>query len=174
MKRSAILFFVLILPACSLFDNSDPREGSESAEACYSRVLGTMLDKTRNELAESDGLLVPTYTYDVTKMDLDDMKSLLVTGSDETAGSRGMASTNQSDAAVEAFMAQSVDENGAFFLGRDPALYRVRGEPRVFDEIIPTGCERQLPGMRLIAISWQPAPPSEQASPDDPDNENAN
>ncbi len=140
---------VLLLPACSLFDDTDPREGPETLEACAARVSKDAPDIT----AEDGAMFTPTYTYDITKVGLEDLQELTVPGSDETAGSRGMAATNEVSTAVARFMAQSVDEKGAFFMGRDPALYRVRGAPVAFDQIVTAGCERQKVGMRLLSYS---------------------
>ena len=53
-------------------------------------------------------------------------------------------------------MEMPVDENGAFFFGTDPALYRVRGEPTAFGDALPSGCERQRVNMRMIAIDFAP------------------
>lgn len=163
-----------LLPACSLFDNSDPREGAETAEACIARLAGESLEDT---LAPNGELVVPTYTYDVTKMAFEDLQELILPGSDETAGARGMASTNEASTAIAQFMADPVDEKGAFFMGHDPALYRVRGEPVTLDEVAATGCERQETGMRLISFTAnvsrpEPEEPGE-TSPED-SNSNAN
>lgn len=153
IRVALILPLLAVLPACSLFDDSDPREGTETVEQCTARLASERRDQSFDRIASGAALVVPTYTYDVTKVDLDGLQSLIVTGSDETAGSRGMAATNETSTAVAQFMAQSVDENGAFFLGRDPALYRVRGTPVSADEVVSSGCARQLPGMRLITMS---------------------
>ncbi len=156
------------LSGCSLFDDSDPREGAETPEACIARLAGESLDET---FAPNGELVVPTYTYDITKVGLEDLQELTVPGSDETAGSRGMAATNETSTAVTQFMAQSVDEKGAFFMGRDPALYRVRGEPVALDQVVSAGCERQRTGMRLISFTANPtstAPGSEDPNETSP------
>ena len=164
-----------LLPACSLFDETDPREGPETLEACTARVSKDALDIT----AQDGALFTPTYTYDITKVSLVDLQELTVPGSDETAGSRGMAATNETSTAVANFMAAPVDEKGAFFMGRDPALYRVLGEPVALDQIITAGCERQKPGMRLTsysAASYNGRAPdqtnSDTSSDDQSENEN--
>ncbi len=146
------LTLLTLLPACSYFDDTDPREGAETLEACIERVSKDAPDITGSEGA----VFVPTYTYDITKVGLEDLQELTVPGSDETAGSRDMAATNETSTAVARFMAQSVDENGAFFMGRDPALYRVRGEALASDQIIAAGCERQKTGMRLLSFTTGP------------------
>lgn len=138
-----------LLPACSLFEDKDPREGAEALDACVQRVSKDALDIT----AQDGAMFVPTFTYDITKVSLEDLQELTVAGSDETAGSRNMAATNETSTAVAQFMEEPVDEKGAFFMGRDPALYRVRGGPVVFEQIIPSGCERQKSGMRLTSYS---------------------
>ncbi|MEL7197029.1 MAG: hypothetical protein AAGL10_01835 [Pseudomonadota bacterium] len=99
------------------------------------------------------GTWAPTYTYDITKIDLDALQELTVAGSDKNAGRRNMTQTNETSTAVDQFMSLPVDEKGAFFLGKDPALYRVRGAPEPHDNIVRAGCEKQQDGMRLIAFS---------------------
>ncbi|MEM7664583.1 MAG: hypothetical protein AAF250_01885 [Pseudomonadota bacterium] len=149
---SASLASLMLLPACSLFDDTDKREGKESVAACEKR-LSKWQKEAEDELSAASSF-VPTYTYDITKMELEDVQELIVTGSDELAGQRNMAATNVTSTAVDNFMAEAVDEKGSFFMGRDPALYRVRGEPRPGDEVLSAGCERQKAGMRLIDISF--------------------
>jgi len=144
-----------LLPACDLLNDNDWREGAESAENCAKRIAGKL--EVKEVLAQSDGVYVPTYTFDITKMDLEAMQELIVPGSDETAGSRGQAATNETSTAVANFMARPVDEKGAFFLGNNPALYRVRGEAQAQDNLIAAGCARQQASMRLIQISTQRA-----------------
>ena len=179
MKKRTIplIASIALLPSCALFDNSDPREGVESAEACLQR-LGGERKAEDFELADLDGqLVVPTYTYDITKVSLDDIQSLIVAGSDETAGSRGMTSTNETSTAVDQFMAQRVDEKGSFFFARDPALYRVRGETVAVGEVVSTGCARQLEGMRLTSVTAEleaAEPPAEEPEDADPDSTSDN
>ncbi|MEM9502247.1 MAG: hypothetical protein AAF941_10445 [Pseudomonadota bacterium] len=151
---SATLASLVLLPACQLFDDTDKREGTESVEACAKRLSKWQKD-AEDELSGGSAF-VPTYTYDITKMALEDVQELIVEGSDELAGTRNMNSTNETSTAVANFMAESVDENGSFFMGRDPALYRVRGEPQTGIAVLSAGCERQKAGMRLIDISLVP------------------
>ncbi|GMN01557.1 hypothetical protein [Erythrobacter sp. MTPC3] len=177
--RSGLLITCLAaLPACSLFDDSDPREGAENVNACVARFTGAMSAQFRTNFDRLDtGVWSPTYTYDVTKMDLENLQALMVEGSDESAGRRLTASTNEVSTAVAQFNAMPVDEKGAFFMGRDPALYRVRGEPAPKDKLIAAGCERQQSNMRLVRLDWAPAPPAPEAN-DEADaateNENTN
>ena len=49
-------------------------------------------------------------------------------------------------------MSMPVDENGAFFTGSDPSFYRVRGGEQPVEDMITSGCARQVSGMRLIMI----------------------
>jgi hypothetical protein len=178
MMRSAAIVSLLslaLLPACSVLFPEDPRIGEESIEACAARVT----KETRNEalgITGSDAALwAPTYTYDITKLDLEAVQALILPGSDETAGSRLMAATNETATAVGRFMAEPADDAGAFFMGRDPALYRVRGKPLLQNEVIPAGCERQQANMRLIGVELTKAR-SEPADPSasKPENENNN
>ena len=171
----ASVLALLLASACSVLFPEDPREGAETLEVCVSRVAA----KQRDLLAETaaEDVLVPTYTYDITKLSLEDLQALTVAGADETAGTRERRQTNQASTAVENFMATPVDENGAFYLGRDPALYRVRGEAIAAGEIATAGCERQKTGMRLIDFTASPVPtePEPDASGDtDNSGENEN
>lgn len=158
------------LSGCSLLFPEDPRLGEESVEECEARVAELLIPGTSYRTYEGN-VGVPTYTYDVTKLSLEAMQALIVEGSDETAGARGIAATNQAQTAVDNFMAQSVDENGAFFLGREPALYRVRGERQAKESMIASGCERQQPDMRLIMVDIAA---SAAPSPDNADNNENN
>ncbi|MEL7189569.1 MAG: hypothetical protein AAGK17_08470 [Pseudomonadota bacterium] len=143
----------MILPGCSLLFDEDWREVAEDTDGCIARMASTTSARDFRNAGIDSGTWVPTYTYDVTKLDLDAIKALSVLGSEETSGSRLMLSTNETSTASDQFMAQSVDEKGAFFLAKDPALYRVRGVPQPHDEIVRAGCEKQQDGMRLIAFS---------------------
>ncbi len=156
LNRAALfsLASLAALSGCDLINMGDPREGTEAVGDCVKRVTDTLTRSERELFRTREGVWIPTYTYDVTKMDLDEVQELIVVGSDETAGSRGKTSTNKTSTAVERFMQRPVDEKGAFFLGRDPALYRVRGEPAEFGDLITAGCERQKSEMRLISLSW--------------------
>ena len=88
MTRFLFLLPVLAaLSACSLFDDTDPREGVEDAAACTTRVAGLLGPASSyREFSEATG--VPTYTFDITKVGLEDLQALMVDGSDDTAGSR--------------------------------------------------------------------------------------
>ena len=169
MRTVLAIAALVTLAGCDILFPEDPRLGIENEAECIAR-LG---DEPREALLDRVGVgtaqVVPTFTFDVTKMSADYLKTLIVPGSDETAGSRGMASTNETSTAVDNFMAQPVDEKGAFFFGRDPSLYRVRGAPVAVDEAVASGCARQLPGMRLISVTasivpTEPEPDSEQES----------
>jgi len=153
MPRAAILTPLLalaFLPGCDLINPSDWREGEEPVSECVDRLAGW--DRNLDVASGAREIYVPTYTYDITKLGLEAIQDLSVEGADETAGARGMASTNETSTAIDAFMTQRVDSNGAFFMGNDPALYRVRGPAVPFEQIVPEGCERQQPNMRLIDI----------------------
>lgn len=171
MRRAAIAIAALpALSGCDLLFPEDTRLGVESVDACLERILSEQRDEEFDILTVDGELVTPTFTYDITKASVEDLRKIIVPGSDETAGTRGMATTNQTSTAVENFMAQPVDEKGAFFFGRDPALYRVRGEPLPLNEAMRAGCERQLAGMRLIAFRVA-FPQSEPENPDDTSSE---
>ena len=151
----AALALIAVLPAlsaCSLIFPEDERLGSESAADCKARV-GELLGPGSDFRLFEGETGVPTYTYDITKLGLEEVQALVGEGGDETAGYRTMSQTNMTDTAVEEFMARKVDEKGAFFMGRDPALYRVRGEAQPVSQMIASGCERQQADMRLIDVS---------------------
>ena len=153
----------LSLTGCHILFPEDPRLGEETLEQCLARVTPTTNRDEVFELAGDDtSLWVPTYTYDVTKLDLDAIKELSVPGTDETAGSRMTLTTNETSTAVDRYMREPVDEKGSFFLGHDPALFRVRGEPMIIAEVLSAGCERQLANMRLIDVDVEIAPPENQ------------
>ncbi|MFU7528896.1 hypothetical protein [Qipengyuania sp. ASV99] len=174
MNRAAIALIALAgLTGCDLLFPEDPRLGVEQPAACLARVE----QELRFELANlQDGdRFEPTYTYDITKLGLEAIQNLSASRSDEIKGTRIDQSTNETSTAVDVFMQQPVDENGAFFLGRDPALYRVRGEALPLADIIPAGCERQQANMRLIQIDFtRTGGGASAANPDDASTENEN
>ncbi|MCK0128462.1 hypothetical protein [Erythrobacter sp. F6033] len=176
MMRLAILPALLLLPACSLFDNSDPREGVEEQSVCIERYIDTLNRQNRNLLIQSQDMVVPVFTYDVTKMDLEAMTALMVEGSDQSAGIRLTQQTNELSTAVARFKAEPADEKGAFFLGHDPALYRVRGEAIALDQLLGAACDRQQADMRLVDLEWVASNQTEQTDGADaaPDNETGN
>ena len=152
----------LALAGCDMLFPEDPRQGVELEEQCLARVASELRDEAFEQIGSDNSLWIPIYTYDVTKLSLDAIKELAVTASDETIGTRISQSTNETSTAVDSFMAQDIDEDGAFFFGRDPSLYRVRGEAVPLTKIILAGCERQQPNMRLIKVDFTRAPdPSE-------------
>lgn len=157
------------LSGCNLLFPEDPRVGDEDKGACQGRVRTSLTYEESEELRTLSGLWVPTYTYDVTKLDFAAIKALAVPGTDETAGTRLMQETNRTKAAVERFMSMEVSEKGAFFLGREPSLYRVKGKAQPASQILAAGCARQQTNMRLFAVSWKPAPPGATAASDTSD-----
>lgn len=148
---------LLALCGCDILFPEDPRLGSESVAACAARVQQDLRIQLADLGSDDATVWVPTYTYDITKLSLEAIQELSQSSSDETQGTRLDQATNETSTAVDVFMAQDVDENGAFFLGRNPALYRVRGEAARFDDILPAGCERQQANMRLIVVDFAPA-----------------
>ncbi|KWV92880.1 hypothetical protein [Erythrobacter sp. YT30] len=144
---------IVALPGCSILFPEDWRDVAEDTDECVARMASTTSARDFRNAGIDSGTWVPTYTYDITKIDLDALQELTVAGSDKNAGRRNMTNTNETSTAVDQFMSQPVDEKGAFFLGKDPALYRVRGEPQQHDNIVRAGCEKQQDGMRLTAFS---------------------
>ncbi|WP_298303239.1 hypothetical protein [uncultured Erythrobacter sp.] len=169
MKRLPIIVAsAFTLTGCHILFPEDPREGSELSEECLTRVASLLGPTTQfAKLAQEMG--VPTFTFDITKMAFEDMQRLMVDGSDDTAGNRAMASTNETSTAVDIFMQTPVNEKGAFFTGRDPALYRVRGGLQPKSTMIASGCARQQEGMRLIMIDVGPVPAEPETAPDNTD-----
>ncbi|MEP3421179.1 MAG: hypothetical protein ABJN35_05560 [Erythrobacter sp.] len=141
---------LLMLPACSYFDDTDPREGAETVEQCLARLASTVADFSE-ELDTTTAQMA--YTYDITKLGLEELQQLTVPGSDETAGARLMAATNETSTAVARFKELPATPEGAFFMATDPALYRVLGDDIPVNQAVNAGCERQLPGMRLISVN---------------------
>ena len=174
MIRRSIALFVgaFTVSGCSILDPEDPRIGEETLNRCEERVASILPTQVKFELGQLDGELVPTFTFDVTKLSLDDIKSLSVMTENETLGTRMDLTTNENATARDRFMQTEVTEAGAFFLTGNPALYRVRGEPVFHDKMIAAGCARQQANMRLIALSWDipEADPSETDA--EPENEN--
>ena len=142
MNRAILaLSATLALPACSLFDNSDPREGTEPVEECIARFA-----ELKQSLAD-DGSTIqsrPIYTFDVTKLSFDDLQELVAQGADDTIGQRLMQRTNEDSTAVDIFMGEDPGANGILFLGRDPALYRVYGIETWPRDAVDAGCEDYL------------------------------
>ena len=155
MRALLAVSAMMSLGGCSILFPEDPRLGTESSEECAARVPSLLGPGTSyDDYTESEG--VPTFTYDITKVGLEDIQALMVEGSDDTAGRRLMEATNETSTAVAQFMAMSVDEKGAFFMAVDPALYRVRGNLQAKDAMIESGCAMQKEGMRLIMIDVAP------------------
>lgn len=161
-------FALLTLSGCHILFPEDPREGEELSEECSTRVAG-LLGPTTGFAKYTEEMGVPTFTFDVTKMAFEDLKLLMLPGSDEKAGARAMMSTNETSTAVAQFMTMPVDEKGAFFMARDPALYRVRGGLQPVSTMIATGCARQQEGMRLIMIDVGAVPAGQKPEPEDTD-----
>lgn len=153
LLKAAFSTVLLFLGGCSLLFPEDWRDVAEDTDACVSRMASTTSVRDFSNAGINSGMWVPTYTSDITKLELDALQRLTVAGSDANAGRRNMANTNETTTAVDQFMTQTVDEKGAFFLGQDPALFRVRSDIQPHDNIVRAGCEKQQDGMRLIAFS---------------------
>lgn len=147
---------LVALSGCDLLFPEDPRLGEEEADSCVTRVGHAMRLKLAAAGGDGNTVWVPTYTYDITKLSLDAIKELSASGFAETKGTRLNQSTNETSTAFDVFMDTEVDENGAFFLGHEPALYRVRGRSGRYDDLIAAGCARQQENMRLIDIDLAP------------------
>ena len=144
----------LSLGACSLLFPEDKREGDEQVEICVGRVRAQLTYEDYQQLENAPGQWVPSYTYDITLLDLEAIQALVDKGVDETAGTRLIQQTANTSAAVEEFKTMPVDSKGALFVGRSPALYRFRGEPQPASTILESGCKAQMTDTRLIEVSW--------------------
>jgi hypothetical protein len=134
---------------------TDWREGEETVAACLERFAPKK--GADDPLANDPGVWVPSYTYDITKLD-----GLLEFGRDVMEGggtTRIVASTSGSphqgllQQERDRFDGTPATAAGAVLLIDDPALYKVRGEPGLYRDLLRQGCERQRAGMRLI--NWQ-------------------
>ncbi len=145
---------MLPLAACeNPFEDKDWREGDEAAEECAARLSGKLEVKQLLEAAE--GQVVPTYAFDITKMELMAINEMIVPASGDSRGSLRTSAFGATAPPVAAFMELSVTEDGAFYFGEDPSLYRVRGRALPGDQVLATGCAMQKPGMRLISFKLQ-------------------
>jgi hypothetical protein len=172
MRAFPAILALVALTGCDLLFPEDPRLGIEDESACAARIA----QELRLKLAEAGGddatMWMPTYTYDITKLSLEAIQALSASGFNETKGTRLNRATNETSTAFDVFMDTQVDENGAFFLGHEPALYRVRGETARMAEVIAAGCARQQENMRLIDIDLAPRGSAAPATPA-PDGTNA-
>lgn len=157
------------LGACSLLFPEDEREGDEALHICVGRVRAQLTYEDYQQLENAPGRWVPSYTYDITLLDLEEIQALVDGGVDETVGTRLIQQTANTSAAVERFKTMPVDRKGALFLGRKPSLYRVRGEVQPASTILESGCEAQKTDTRLIEVSWTKHTPP----PIEPDPKNA-
>lgn len=152
MRAFTAIAALTALSGCNLLFPEDSRVGVEEEGKCAARVLAET-DLGKFDIQEGDrAFYVPTYTYDITKLGLEEIQKLSRSSFDETEGARLNRATNTTATAVDIFMAEAVDENGAFFMATDPALYRVRGKPQRLADIAAAGCARQQADMRLIAV----------------------
>lgn len=175
----ALAALVAGLSACNpvdFFFPEDTRIGDEAQDICIGRVRAQMTYDQYQELENAPGRFVPTFTYDITLLDLAAIQDLVASGADETVGTRLIQQTNNTSAAVERFKLMKVDRKGALFLGRKPALYRVRGRTQRANTILASGCELQRTNTRLTEVTWVKAGSTARASepsdkPDTPSEE---
>lgn len=160
MRRAALATAALAtlgtLGGCDVLFPEDPRIGLEPVDACVARIESDLRIKLAEMGLKEFPVWLPIYTYDITKLSLEDIQELSAKSNAETQGTRLEQSTNETSTAVDAFMDQDVDEGGAFFMGRAPALYRVRGQAIASGAVIAAGCERQRANMRLIDVDLTP------------------
>ncbi len=173
--RAAMLSVGMLaaLSGCSLLFPEDPRVGDEALAMCQERLQRDLPTNVKFELGQLEGEWVPTYTFDISKLSLDEIQALSVAENDETLGTRMTLNTNENSTARDQFMSLPVTEEGALFLTGNPALYRVRGEPVAADQLIASGCERQQANMRFISLSWE-QPRAVESEEQSAENENEN
>lgn len=147
----------MLLTGCDgivdFFMKKDWREGPEDVDACIKRVRAAY-DKGVVKLLDSDEKRVPTYTFDITKMSFEDVKAITILDQGGKKGSAQISGFQAPPWKKRAYMEMNVDEKGAFFMGADPAYYRVRGAPVALADVFAEGCRKQLPGMRLLSFNF--------------------
>ncbi len=154
VSRLTLTASLLLLSACeNPFANKDWREVEETAEECVARLSGKL--EVRQLLEAAEGQVVPTYAFDITKMELMAINEMIVPPSGNSRGSLRTSAFGATAPPVAAFMELSVTEDGAFYFGDDPSLYRVRGEAVLGDQVLASGCAMQKPGMRFISFKLQ-------------------
>ncbi|WP_301749573.1 hypothetical protein [uncultured Erythrobacter sp.] len=133
---------------------TDWREGSETVEACLKRLAPKkdVVDPLHN----SPHQWVPSYTYDVTKLAPEALRSLIKVSQTkgQTEGITVLEGSS-SQKARDDFHDRPATKEGLLLIADDPALYKVRGRPGLYRELIRQGCDGQRAGMRLI--NWSAA-----------------
>ncbi|AWW74676.1 hypothetical protein CD351_09600 [Erythrobacter sp. KY5] len=165
MRVAATLLSLASLSACDLFNDEDPRVGVEEIDACIERVRSTYHEGVL-DLLDSDEQRRPTYTFDITKMGFDDIKDLTVPDQGDEKGSVQVSGFEAPGYVKRRFLEMNVDGKGAFFLGADPAYYRVQGEPIALKDVFSEGCKQQLSGMRFLSFTFAPVPASGDVTDD--------
>lgn len=152
MMRASLTFVAaVLLSGCHILFPEDWREGVEEKDACIKRVRAEYHSGVL-ELLDSDEKRQPTYMFDITKMGFEDIQSITVMSEVEGEGSVTVSGFEAPAYVRNNFVDMRVDEKGAFYVGDDPALYRVRGAPIPLRDIFEEGCDRQLAGMRFISF----------------------
>ena len=147
----AVLIAMGILTGCN-----DWREGEETVEACLKRLAPKK--GAVDPLEDSPHRWVPSYTYDITKMDGEGIQALVRTAEDGAEpGTIGVSvvGTGSSQAARDKFDDMPATASGAMLLADDPSLYKIRGKTDKYRALLRHGCEGQRSGMRLL--NWQAA-----------------
>lgn len=158
MRRYPFIFLtLLVMPGCSLLFPEDWREGVEETDKCIARVKGEY-HKGVLKLLDSDEQRQPTFTFDITKMSLDDINAMTVSGEGNEKGSVRISGFEAPAYKLINFLDMGVDEKGAFYVGADPSYYRVRGEPIALRDVFSEGCNRQKPGMRFLSFTFTGLP----------------
>jgi len=140
-----------------LFSEEDWREGDEEIADCIKRVRSGYHEGVI-KLLNSQERRQPTYTFDITKASFGDIKELTIPDQGSEKGSVMVSGFKAPPRKLRMFMNMRVDKKGAFFMGVDPAYYRVLGEPIALADVFVEGCQRQRAGMRFLNFTFRELP----------------
>ena len=158
LRLAAACLSVMLLTGCDaitgVFSNKDWREGVEDVDACVERVRAEYHEGVL-KLLDSNEKRLPTYTFDITKASFEDITELTVLDKGQEKGSVQVSGFEAPPWKLRRFLEMNVDEKGAFFLGADPAYYRVLGKHIALADVFVEGCKQQRPGMRFLSFTFR-------------------
>jgi hypothetical protein len=148
----ATLIAMAMLAGCT-----DWREGDETVEACMKRhalKVGAV-----DPLADDPGIWVPAYTYDITKLENASAFGKEVRKRGGTYRFVGSTEGSKPDDGIMQRERDRLEDTSATAAGAvigvtDPSLYKVRGKPSLYRDLLRQGCEGQRAGMRLVSMSF--------------------
>ncbi|MFN9634299.1 MAG: hypothetical protein ACK554_12815, partial [Erythrobacteraceae bacterium] len=152
MGRTIIAAFIALgmLAGCT-----DWREGEETFEACEKRFA--LKKGAVHPLADDPGQWVASFTYDITKLGGEGIRALVKTAKDGAEpGTVGLSVVGSGSSQIvrDKFADLPATEAGAVLMADDPSLYKVRGKPSLYRDLLRQGCEGQRAGMRLVSMSF--------------------